>query len=88
MKSLPISRYQSYCNYLVTSTINIIEQAAKLCKKIEKLRWQLESGIPLSSSKREAKEEEIKDLSKQIADLESKLTNLRVTKINVKQHLI
>ena len=43
--------------------MNIKEEAAKLCKK---LMWQLESGIPLSAKKKESKEEEIKDLTKQL----------------------
>ena len=68
--------------------MNIEETAAKLCKKIEKLRWQLGSGITFSTSKRKAKEDEIKDLKQELADLEQKFTELRVTKMNMKLHLL
>ena len=51
----------NHFNYLVTSTMSIELEAANLCKKIKKLRYQLGSFIPLSASKIEAKEEAIKD---------------------------
>ena len=67
--------------------MNNHEQASKLYKNIEKLRWQLDSGISLSVTKRKAKGDEIKDLKQELVDLEQKLTELRLTKMNMKLHL-
>ena len=56
---------------LVTSTINIKEEAAKL-KQIEKLICQLNSGLALSQAKRDKMEDQRKDLKQEFKDLEKK----------------
>ena len=64
--------------------MGIEEAAAKLWKKIEKLNWELKSGLALSKKQRDKKD----NLKDQLKNLQKKLTELKVTKINVKLHLI
>ena len=63
------------------------KEGAKLRKRIEKLNLQLTSGIALSQQQRKAKEKQVDNLKKELQELEQKLTELKVTKINVKLHL-
>ena len=51
------------------------------------MTWDLTSSTALSQRKRDQKEDKIKELNKQLADLEKKLTQLRLTKMNVKLHM-
>ena len=67
--------------------MDIETQAAQIRKRIEKLNWNLDSGMAYSKTKRDKKEQEINDLKKELAYLEQKLTTLRLTKMNVKLHL-
>ena len=67
--------------------MDIEKEGGKLRKRIEKLNWQLTSRLALSLQQRKAKEKEVDDLKKELADLEKKSTELKVTKINVKLHL-
>ena len=67
--------------------MDIEAHVVNLTKK-RKLQWQLNSGIPLSFKQRAAKQDLISDLKKELRGLENKSMELRVTRINVKVHLI
>ena len=49
--------------------MNIKEEASKLHKKIEKLRWELDSSKALSYVKRDKKNDKIKDWRKELEGL-------------------
>ena len=63
---------------LVTSTMDIEGEAAKLHKKIEKLKWQKDNEV-LSKNRKDKKQDQIEDHKKHIKSFESKLTMLQVT---------
>ena len=67
--------------------MDIKEEASKLRKKIEKINWQLTSGIALSRKQIYQKKDQIDILKAHLKALENKLTKLRLTKMNVKLHL-
>ena len=56
--------------FLITSTMDIETEATLLRKRIEKLERPLNIGMALTEKKRKAKEEEIDNLKKQLANLE------------------
>ena len=55
--------------------MDIKTEVTKLREKLEKLTWALTSGTALSETKRDQKEEEIKELKKQLAVSEKNLHN-------------
>ena len=63
--------------------MDIETRAVKVRKRIKKLTWDLTSGTAYSKTKRDEKEQEIKDLKQDLAALEKKLTKLRLTKMNI-----
>ena len=77
IKGLLTSRYQ----LLVTITMDIEKTAAKITKQIEKLNWQLNSGLALLKQQRDTKKIQTADLKKDFASLEAQFTTLKVTKI-------
>ena len=62
-------------------------EAALLRKRLEKLWRPLNNVTTLDKKKRKTKEEEIDILKEQLAGLEDKLTELRVTRLNIKLHM-
>ena len=68
--------------------MNIKEEAAKLRKKIEKLNWQLTSGLALSQKQRDQQEDKIDELKKELKGVGKKLTEIKCTKMSVKLHLL
>ena len=68
--------------------MDVESEAAQLRKKLEIINTVLTDRTALSKKKREQKEEEVKPLKEQLVSLEKKLTELRVTKMNVKLHVL
>ena len=68
--------------------MDIESQVAQLRKKLEKIQCILTDGTALRKKKREQKEEEVKALKEQLVAIEKKLTELKVTKINIKLHVL
>ena len=68
--------------------MDIESKAAQLRKKLEKIQSVLTDGTALSKKKREQKEEEVKALKKQLVATEKKLMEQKVTKINIKLHVL
>ena len=67
--------------------MNLEKQTSQLNKKIKKLVSVLTDGTALSQAQRTAKENQVKDLQKDLATLQQELTDFKLTKINVKLHL-
>ena len=53
-------------------------QLAALCKKIEKLEWEIRNEV-LTKKQKDNKQDKIKQLKEQIEGLESQLTTLKIT---------
>ena len=60
--------------------MDVDKQAAKLNKKIDKLRWQIRNEV-LTKKQKDKKDEEIVELEKQIKAFEGQLMPLKVTKL-------
>ena len=67
--------------------MDIEKEGAKLRERIEHLNWQLTSSLALTQNQRKAKENAVDDLKQELANLQQKVTELKVTKINIKLHL-
>ena len=61
-------------------------QAAKLCKKLEKLQWQLTNNPDLSQTKRKKLEDEVDEIKEKLKTFEAKHTPLAVTKLVRETH--
>ena len=79
IKGLPTDRCQSVVQFLIL-TMDIDKKAAELRKKLEKICWNLNNNPDLSATKRKSLEDQKAALIKEIADLETQLTPLQVTK--------
>ena len=66
--------------------MDLEKQAAKLNKKIEKLKTILTDGTALSWAQRTAETAEKVPLQAQLAALQNQLQSLKIIKINVKHH--
>ena len=66
--------------------MDIEKEGAKLRKRIEKLNWQLTSGIALSDHHRTEKEEKIEELREKLKALEQMLTTFEGHQNHVKYH--
>ena len=58
--------------------MDIEGQAAALCRKIEKLEWEIRNEVPAKKQK-DNKQDKIKQLKEQIEGLERQLTTLKIT---------
>ena len=67
--------------------MGIETEASQFRKKIEKIERVSNDGTALSQKIIDRKENEVKESSKQLAALDQKLTELRVTKLNIKLHM-
>ena len=70
----------------VVSTMDIEAQGAKLCKKLEKIQWQLTNNPDLSQTKRKKLEDEVDDIKEKLKAFENQLTPLAVTKLVHETH--
>ena len=61
------------------------KQTAPLCKKIEKLQWQIDNAV-LTEDLIKEKKEQIAILKTQIESFSSQLTPLQVTKVVTTTH--
>ena len=66
--------------------MDIDAQVAKLCKKLEKLQWQLTNNPDLSTTKRKKLEDEVDDIKEKLKAFEDQLTPLAVTKLVHETH--
>ena len=66
--------------------MDIEAQAAKLCKKLEKLNGQLTNNPDLTQTKRQRIEDEVNQIKEQLKALEAQLTPLTVTKLVHQTH--
>ena len=71
----------------ISFTMDLKKQAAQLNKKIKKLVSILINSTTLSKAKRDQKEDQLKDLNKQLTTLQQQQTELKVMKINIKLHV-
>ena len=65
--------------------MNIDKKAAKLCKRVEKLEWEIRNEV-LSEKQIKKKEKQIKDIKEEIEAFQTQLMPLKVTKLVTKTH--
>ena len=66
--------------------MDIEKEAAKLCKKLEKLNWQLTNNPDLTQTKRQRIEDKVDQIKEQLKALEAQLTPLTVIKLFHQAH--
>ena len=70
----------------VILTMDIEKEVGKLCKKLEKLNWQLTNNPDLTYTKRQRIEDEVDQIKEQLRAFEAQLTPLTVTKVVHQTH--